>query len=80
LEGAVEYAGDKTFYMNNDGFWVDSVYDPDMYDSSDEVVVVYLSDEYFDLLTDQPGIADYLTVGDSIVLVYEGTVYRIKPE
>jgi len=80
LEGAVEYAGDKTFYMNNDGFWVDSVYDPDTYDSSDEFVVVYLSDEYFDLLTEKPEIADYLTVGDSIVLVYEGAVYRIKPE
>jgi len=80
LEGAVEYAGDKTFYMNNEGYWVDSVYDADLYDSGDEVVVTYMSDEYFDLITDIPDLGEYLTVGDALIVVYDGTVYKVEPE
>ncbi len=85
LVGSVSYAGDKTFYLNNDGYWVDSEYDEDIYgedvyDEDDIIKIVYLSDEYFDLLTDEPDIAEYLTVGDAIILIFNDTVYQIDPE
>ncbi len=78
LAGTVAYAGDKTFYMNEDGYWVDSEYDEES--MADPVRIDYLSDEYFDLLTDEPDIGEYLAVGDAIILVYEGTVYQIDPD
>lgn len=78
LEGTVEYAGDKTFYMNADGYWVDSIYDEETMD--DPILIEYLSDEYFDLIMDEPDIAEYLAVGEYLIVVFEDTVYQIDPE
>jgi hypothetical protein len=78
LAGAVEYAGDKTFYMDADGYWVDSEYDEETMDEPTHIV--YLSDEYFDLVTDEPDIAEYLAVGENVIVVYDGTVYQIDSE
>ena len=78
LEGTVKYAGDKTFYMDADGYWVDSEYDEETMD--DPVEIVYLSDEYFDLITDEPDIAEYLAVGENVIVVYDDTVYKTIPE
>ena len=73
LVGAVSYAGDKTFYMNDEGYWVDSEYDEDTMDEPEHIV--YLSDEYFDLVMDEPDIAEYLAVGDLVIVVFGDTVY-----
>jgi len=78
LKGSVTYAGDKTFYMDDEGYWIDSEYDEENMD--DPIEIVYLSDEYFELLTDEPDIAEYLSVGDALVVVYNDTVYKIVPD
>ncbi|MCX6646136.1 MAG: VIT domain-containing protein [bacterium] len=78
LEGAVSYAGDKTFYMNIDGYWVDSEYDEDTMDEPEHIV--YLSDEYFNLIADEPDIADYLAVGEMVIVVFGDKVYKIDSE
>ena len=78
LVGAVSYAGDKTFYMNDEGYWVDSEYDEDTMDEPEHIV--YLSDEYFDLVMDEPDIAEYLAVGDLVIVVFGDTVYQIDSD
>ncbi len=75
---AVKYAADKTFYLNEDGYYVDSEYDED--EHGEPIHIVYLSDEYFDLLTDEPDISDYLAAGDALIVVWEDTAYQIDPE
>ncbi len=78
LVGAVSYAGDKTFYMNEEGYWVDSEYVEG--ESPEPTHIIYLSDEYFDLLTDEPDIAEYLAVGESVIVLWDDKVYQIDPE
>jgi Ca-activated chloride channel homolog len=78
LEGAVSYASDKTFYMNTDGYWVDSEYDEDTMDEPEHIV--YLSDDYFNLIADEPDIADYLAVGEMVIVVFGDKVYKIDSE
>jgi len=75
----VRYAGDKTFYVDDEGYWVDSEYDEEE-DYDDTIVVEYLSDEYFDLLLDNSDLSEYFAVGEQLVVVYDGIVYRVDPE
>jgi Ca-activated chloride channel family protein len=72
----VRYRGDKTFYLNLDGYWEDSEFASSGLEPSE---TEYLSEEYYELLTSEPGIADYLTVADRMVLVWDGKAYRINP-
>jgi len=70
----VKVVGAKTFYLR-DGVWVDSEYKKGM----EEKVVVYLSDQYFDLLGCFPELGRYFAIGKEVVVCLEGTAYRIKP-
>ncbi|MFH1675553.1 MAG: VIT domain-containing protein [bacterium] len=76
LGEAVQYAGDKTFYVDADGVWVDSTY---VEDDFDLVEIDYLSDEYFKLIDDNPDIKDYLAVADSLIVVFNDKAYKIVP-
>jgi Ca-activated chloride channel family protein len=73
----VRYAGDKTFYLNEEGYWIDSEYDEAEYEP---IHIVYLSDEYFDLIADKPDIADYLAVGEKVILLWDDVAYQIDVE
>jgi hypothetical protein len=42
--------------------------------------IVFLSDEYFDLLDEHPEIGAFLALGDHIILVIDGEAYEILPE
>jgi hypothetical protein len=42
--------------------------------------VVFLSDEYFDLLDEIPEIADYFAQGDNVIVVLDGVAYEVVPE
>ena len=77
LKEAVKYAGDKTFYLRDDGYYVDSEYDEEDYD--DPIHIDYLSDEYFDLLLDEPDLSDYFAVSDSLIVIWNDVVYQIDP-
>jgi hypothetical protein len=42
--------------------------------------VVFLSDEYFELLDLDPMIGEFLALGDHILFVWEDTAYEVVPE
>lgn len=69
---SVQTVADKTFYFKKDK-WIDSVY----VDGTDTVEIEFGSDAYFELLKTYPSIGKYLSVGDNMVLVYEGKTYHI---
>lgn len=64
----------KTFYLLG-GVWTDGEYDPKA--GLAEQKVTFGSDEYFDLVSQQPEIAKYLSLGEQVVIVWKGKVYRV---
>ena len=42
-----------------------------------EAVIKFASNEYFNLVNKEKGLAQYLAIGKQIVVVWEGKVYRI---
>ncbi|MBN1202103.1 MAG: VWA domain-containing protein [Anaerolineae bacterium] len=73
---AIQYAGDRTFVWR-DGMWIDTLYDAD---SMTPVEVVFLSDEYFDLLDLDPAVGEFLALGEHVLFVWEGEAYEVLPE
>lgn len=71
----IRYKNDKTFYLR-DGFWVDSLFE----EGSPVVEVRFNSEEYFQLLREKPALAVYLSVGQNLILTFEGTNYKITGE
>jgi Ca-activated chloride channel family protein len=68
----VRYREDKTFYLR-DGFWTDSFY----VEGGPVAEVTFNSDRYFDLIGRKPKLARYLSLGPNVIVVFEGTSYRI---
>lgn len=68
----IRYKEDKTFYLKEEE-WVDSAYE----EGSPVTKITFGTEEYFQLLSDKPGIAKYLSVAPNILLVFEGKNYRI---
>ena len=65
----------KTFNFK-DGVWTDSEFSEDM-----RIVDVILnSDAYFELLQKDKRMAEWLSLGEKIVIAFDGVAYRIKPE
>lgn len=71
---AIKTAGDKTFYRNGT-VWTDSTYKG----KGRKVSVAYLSDKYFKLLERHKILAKYFAVGEQVVVVYKGVVYKVTP-
>jgi Ca-activated chloride channel homolog len=74
LSRTVKTAGGKTFYLR-DGVWVDSEFKTD--GRVPETKLVFGSDEYFNLLKRKPALAQFFSLGEKIVVVFEGRVYRV---
>ncbi|MEP7077028.1 MAG: hypothetical protein ABI878_14580, partial [Acidobacteriota bacterium] len=73
--GYVKKAGIKTFYLQN-GVWTDSEFN----EASKlvEVRLAFASEAYFDLVTKEKGLAQFFSVGEQVVVVWNGKVYRIN--
>ncbi|MCJ7582525.1 MAG: VWA domain-containing protein [Candidatus Aminicenantes bacterium] len=71
----IRYRSNKTFFLK-DEVWMDSVYA----EGNPVKEIVFGSDEYFKLMTEKPDISKYLSVAGNILIVFEGTNYRIIPE
>ncbi|HEX8843859.1 MAG TPA: VIT and VWA domain-containing protein [Pyrinomonadaceae bacterium] len=71
----VRNVGQKTFYLR-EGVWTDSEFKAE--GRLPETVVTFGSDEYFALLKRAPRLADYFALGERVVVVYEGRVYRVN--
>jgi Ca-activated chloride channel family protein len=67
--------GDKTFYLR-DGAWVDSSFKPEA--KLPETALVFGSDQYFALVTREPDLARFFALGERVVVVHKGRVYRVN--
>ncbi|HEY6806835.1 MAG TPA: VIT and VWA domain-containing protein [Pyrinomonadaceae bacterium] len=65
----------KTFYLR-DGVWTDSEWKPEL--KLSEVTLNFGSDAYFDLLKQKPKLAEYFALGERVVVVFDGKVYRVN--
>jgi Ca-activated chloride channel family protein len=64
----------KTFYLIN-GVWTDSEFKTDS--RLPETAVTFGSDEYFALLKQNPKLGSYFALGERVVVVFEGRVYKV---
>jgi hypothetical protein len=75
LSSVIRHAGAKTFYLRND-VWTDAEFNADA--GLPETVLTFGSDEYFALLNQKPSLASYFSLGERVIVVFEGRVYRIN--
>ncbi|HEV7475226.1 MAG TPA: VIT and VWA domain-containing protein [Pyrinomonadaceae bacterium] len=71
---AIKTAGGKTFYLV-DGVWTDSEIKPGL--KTPETVVKFSSDEYFALLKQKPRLAAFFSLGEQVVVILDGRIYRV---
>jgi Ca-activated chloride channel homolog len=72
---AVQHVAGKTFYQI-DNVWTDSEFKRDS--GLPETVVSFGSDEYFALLKQHPKLGSYFSLGERVLVVFEGRVYRVN--
>lgn len=70
----VRTAGGKTFYLR-DGVWTDAEFRADA--GLPETALKFGSDNYFALLKQKPRLADFFALGEQVIAVFEGRVYRV---
>ncbi len=75
LSNAMRLAGGKTFYLR-EGVWTDAEYKPGM--KLPQTVIKFGSDDYFKLLKQKPKLADYFSLGEQVVVVLDGAIYRVN--
>ncbi|HSS20120.1 MAG TPA: VIT and VWA domain-containing protein [Pyrinomonadaceae bacterium] len=71
---AVKTAAGKTFYLV-DGVWTDSEFKAGA--KMPETTVKFGSDEYFALLKQKPALSSFFALGEKVVVVVDGRVYRV---
>jgi Ca-activated chloride channel homolog len=73
---AVYTAGGRTFVYTQDT-WTDTTFDPK---TMVPVEVPFLSEEYFTLAQSRPDLAAALALGERVIVVADGKVYRVTAE
>ncbi|HEV7645834.1 MAG TPA: VIT and VWA domain-containing protein [Pyrinomonadaceae bacterium] len=73
--GTVKKTGAKTFYQES-GVWVDSEFQEQL--KLPEVKLKFASDEYFNLLKQERELAQYFALGEQVVVVWKGKIYRVE--
>ncbi len=76
MGNALTSVGDKTFITQN-GIWTDTTFTPDTMETQK---VVFLSDEYFALLSEKPELSEYFALGDRVIVVVDGVAYEVTAE
>jgi Ca-activated chloride channel family protein len=74
LSSAVKTVGGKTFYLRDDT-WTDAEFKTEA--RLPETSVAFGSDEYFALLKQKPALARLFSLGERVIVVFEGRVYRV---
>ncbi len=69
-----QFVANKNF-INQSGVWIDSDFSETA--KLTETSIKFASDEYFRLITSERSLAPYLSLGDQVVVVWKGKVYRI---
>jgi Ca-activated chloride channel family protein len=71
----IKTAGGKTFYLRDD-VWTDSEFKAGS--TLPETVVKFGSDEYFALLKQKPRLAAFFSLGERVVVILDGRIYRVN--
>jgi Ca-activated chloride channel homolog len=71
----VRKVGGKTFYLR-EGVWVDAEFGEEA--RLPETRLTFGSEEYFSLAARTPELARYLALGERVLVVYGGRVYRVE--
>ncbi|MGI8469663.1 MAG: VIT and vWA domain-containing protein [Pyrinomonadaceae bacterium] len=69
-----QFVGAKNFY-NRDGIWQDAEYKPEQ--KLPEIKVKFGSEEFYNLLKKEKRLAQYFALGEQVVVVLNGNVYRV---
>ena len=69
-----QFVANKNF-VNQSGVWIDSEFMADARLS--EVAIKFASEEYFKLIERERELGQYLSLGEQVVVVWKGKVYRI---
>jgi Ca-activated chloride channel family protein len=69
-----QFVANKNF-INQSNVWVDAEFSETS--RLPETAIKFASDEYFTLVTREPELAQYLSLGEQVVIVWKGRVYRI---
>jgi Ca-activated chloride channel family protein len=72
---AIKTAGGKTFYLRED-VWTDAELKAGA--TMPETVVKFGSDEYFALLKQKPKLAAFFALGERVVVILDGRIYRVN--
>jgi Ca-activated chloride channel family protein len=71
----IRIAGGKTFYLR-DGVWTDAEFKLGM--TLPQTVIKFGSEEYFTLLKQKPRLAAFFSLGEQVVVILDGTIYRVN--
>ena len=71
--GAVKKVGAKTFYLENN-VWVDSEFKEES--KMPETKLTFASEEFFDLINREAELARFFSLGEQVVVVWKGKIYR----
>jgi hypothetical protein len=74
---AVRRVAEKTFYLVDD-VWTDSEFKAESH--LPETALVFGSDAYFALVKQNPKLGSYFSLGERVVVVFEGRVYRVTAQ
>ncbi len=72
--GNVKKLGVKTFYLENE-VWIDGEFKEEA--KLTEIKLKFASNEFFDLIGKEKDLAQYFSLGEQVVVVWKGKVYRI---
>ena len=73
---ALRTIGQRTFILEN-GAWVDTTFDPQV---TAVQQVVFLSEDYFRLLSTRPDLSAPFALGDKVTVVVDGQAYQVVQE
>lgn len=73
--GGVQRVGAKTFYLEK-GSWTDGEHDEKL--KLAEVRIKFASEEYFKLIEQEKELAQYLALGEQVLIIWKGKIYRIE--
>jgi Ca-activated chloride channel family protein len=71
----VQRAGGKTFYLR-EGVWTDAEFNEAA--RLPETVLDFGTDAYFDALKREPKLAEFFALGERVLVVFKGRVYRVN--
>jgi Ca-activated chloride channel family protein len=72
----VQRVGERTFYMR-EGVWTDAEIRAET--RVPETVVTFGSEEYYALLARVPALARYFALGEQVMVLLDGRMYRVRP-